>query len=73
MELEQVLFISLTSEYTANLLHRGHFLHLIDNALLSEEVEIANDEGLKGATVSLKITATATERILGFLASQIFS
>ena len=33
-----------------NLLHGGHFLHLIDDTLLSLVVEVANDKGLESLT-----------------------
>ncbi len=39
-----VIFIHLWAESGPHLLHQIHLLHLVDNTLLSEVVEIADDE-----------------------------
>ena len=47
----------------ADLVERAHLLHLLDDALLAQVVQVANDECSEGALVMLKLVLACFDSI----------
>jgi len=60
----QVVCIGFGAEGCSHLLHRTHLLHLVDNLLLSEVVEVADNEGAEGRGIFLQLAALLQDLIL---------